>query len=49
MIFRSVSNLGPVTDTGSSVSWEKTASEQVASKPIPRIVEGSILLWLRAR
>ena len=48
-MFRSLSNLGPVTDTGSSVSWEKTAREQVASKPIPRTVDGLMLCWFSAR
>ena len=42
-MLRSLSKLGPVTETGSSVSWEKTAREQVASKAMPRIVEGSML------
>lgn len=35
-------------DTGSSVSSEKTASEQVAQNPIPRIVAGSTLLSVSA-
>lgn len=49
MTLRSVSNLGPVTETGSSSSWENTAREQVASKPMPRIEAGFILCWLIAR
>ena len=46
---QSLSKLGPVTETGSSVSWEKTAREQVASKAIPRIVPGLILCWFKIR
>lgn len=42
-------NLGPVTQTGSSVSELKTVSEQVASKPMPRIVLGSMLCCDMAR
>ena len=34
-----------MTDTGSSVSCVNTAREQVASKPMPRIVEASTLFW----
>ena len=48
-MFRSLSKLGPVTETGSSVSCEKTAREQVASKAMPRIVLGSMLCWFRIR
>lgn len=48
-MLRSVSKLGPVTEMGSSSSWEKTAREQVASKPMPRTEAGLILCWLMAR
>jgi hypothetical protein len=44
-----LSNLGPVTLWGSPVSSLKTVSEQVASKPMPRTVSGSILCWFMAR
>jgi predicted nucleic acid-binding protein len=44
-----LSNLGPVTETGSSVSWVNTAREQVASKPMPRMECGSTLCWAIAR
>ncbi len=48
-MFLSLSKLGPVTDTGSSVSSEKTAREQVASKAMPLIVRGSMLCWFKIR
>ena len=32
---------GPVTETGSSVSWVKTQREQVASKPRPLTFSGA--------
>ena len=35
----------PVTVMGSSVSSEKTVNEQVASKPMPLMVLGSMLDW----
>ena len=44
-----MSNVDPVTETGSSVLLEKTVKEQVASKPIPRINEGEMFLVERAR
>lgn len=52
MTFRSLPSLlksGPVTGTGSSVSWVKTAREHVASNPMPRTVEGSMLCCDKAR
>lgn len=47
--FRSVSKLGPVTEIGSEVSLLKTDNEHVASKPIPRTVEGLMFCSVRAR
>ena len=37
----SLVNEGPVTETGSSVSWVKTQREQVASKPRPLTFSGA--------
>ena len=39
---------GPVTETGTSVSCVNTAREHVASKPIPRMLAGSMLFCLIA-
>jgi len=47
--FPDLSKWGAVTETGSSVSWVKTAREQVASKPMPRIEFESTLFWVTAR
>lgn len=48
-MFRSLSNLGPVTDIGSSVSREKTAREHVASNARPRMVDALMLCWFSIR
>lgn len=40
---------GPVTETGWSVSVEKTHNEQVASNPIPCTSDGEMLCSVRAR
>ena len=42
-------NEGPVTETGAAVSWVKTAREQVASKPMPLTVVGSMAEVARMR